>query len=177
MSMSRRSLLAVAGKLCFTLGLAKANSATAQPASKTLVARAAQAHEALMRGDIEHYRSLMTLGSDFTLMAPFGGAPSRGGRYTEEQWAAIGHFFRDGRDSTFELVHAYDSADLTVLAAIERSYVAVGNLPAQLWALRVTLVFRKEAAGWVLVHRHADPLAGGVSVAESAHLASRASAR
>lgn len=132
---------------------------------------ATRAHQALMRGDIATYRELVTLGTDFTLMSPFGGPPSRGGRYTEDEWAAIGRFFRGGRDSTLEPVQAYRSGNLVVLAAIERTHVAVGETPAQPWALRVTLVFRNDGQRWQLVHRHADPLAGGISVAQSASLA------
>jgi ketosteroid isomerase-like protein len=136
-----------------------------------LVARATQAHQVLMQGDIAQYRASMPLADDFTLMAPFGGPPTRDGRYTDEAWAAIGRFFRAGRDSTFELVRAYRSSELVCLAAIERSHVEVGGLPGQDWALRVTLVFRKDGERWLLVHRHADPLVGAISLTQSAALA------
>jgi hypothetical protein len=96
-----------------------------------LVARATQAHQVLMQGDIAQYRASMPLADDFTLMAPFGGPPTRDGRYTDEAWAAIGRFFRAGRDSTFELVRAYRSSELVCLVAIERSHVEVGGLPGR----------------------------------------------
>jgi hypothetical protein len=63
-----------------------------------------------------------------------------------------------------------------VLAVIERTHVAVGAVPAQPWALRVTLVFRRQNGQWPLAHRHADPLVEGISVEESAALARRAPA-
>jgi ketosteroid isomerase-like protein len=135
-----------------------------------LVDRAEQAHAALMRGNVARYRDLVETTGDFTLMSPFGGKPSRGATSNEE-WAAIGRFFKDGKDSTLELVQAYRSADLVVLAAIERTHVAVGAIPAQDWGLRVTLVFRKENGRWLLAHRHADALAGGISVEQAAALA------
>jgi ketosteroid isomerase-like protein len=135
-----------------------------------LVVRAEQAHAALMRGDVTRYRALIETTGDFTLMSPFGGKPSRGTKSSEE-WAAIGRFFKNGKDSTLELVQAYRSADMIVLAAIERTHVAVGAIPAQDWALRVTLVFRKENDQWLLAHRHADALAGGISVEQAAALA------
>jgi len=69
------------------------------------------------------------------------------------------------------LPRAYRSTDLIVVAAIERAHVEVANIPAQDWALRVTLVFRKEKGLWLLAHRHADALAGGISVEHAAALA------
>jgi hypothetical protein len=78
---------------------------------------------------------------------------------------------RDGRESTLEVVEAYRSTDMVVLAALQRTHVEVGGLPAQHWALRVTLVFRKDGDEWCQVHRHADPLAPGISVEQAAVLA------
>lgn len=136
-----------------------------------LVVRAAQAHGTLMRSDLTHYRSLISHTDDFTLMAPFGGRPTRGAELSSERWAAIGRFFKNGRDSTLELVQAYRSADIIVLAVIERTHVEVGGIPGQDWPLRVTLVFRKEKEQWLLAHRHADPLVSSISVEQAAALA------
>ena len=82
----------------------------------------------------------------------------------------MGRFFRNG---TFkqELVQSYASDDMVVLALIEQTNVEVGGLPAQDWSLRVTLVYRRQGADWQLVHRHADPLAPGVSLEMAAALA------
>ena len=179
MSPIRRSVLAAAGPaMACAAGLAASSTATTTRSDLAseqdvdeLVLRATQAHEALMRGDQRRYRALVPYADDFTLMTPFGGKPSRGGQLSDERWEQIGRFFRDGRDSTLELVQAYRSADLVVLAAIERTHVQVGDIPAQDWALRVTLVFRKDRGQWLLVHRHADALAGGISVAQAALLA------
>jgi ketosteroid isomerase-like protein len=135
-----------------------------------LVRLAEESNAALLRGDVRRYRALSPTSSDFTLMSPFGGVPSRGTNLNDENWAAIGRFFRNGR-LKLELVESYRSADLVVLAGIERAHVEVGELPAQDWSLRVTLVYRREAAGWSLVHRHADPLAPGISLQQAAALA------
>lgn len=180
---TRRSILAAAGP-----ALASAAGMTASPTSAAaqadvasdqeiadLVLRASQAHAALMRGDVARYRSLISPADDFTLMSPFGGKPSRGAELSNEQWAAIGRFFRNGRDSTLELVQSYRSADMVVLAVIERTHVEVGGLPGQDWGLRVTLVFRREKEQWLLAHRHADALAGGISVEQAAALGRGAS--
>lgn len=134
-----------------------------------LIQRSEKANSALMRGDIDSYLDLITLSDDFTLMSPFGGAPGRG-PYTRAQWDGIGKFFKNGMLKQ-ELVQAYGSADMVVLAIIEHGYGEVGGLPAQEWPLRVTLVYRRQGAEWQLVHRHADPLAKPIMLERSAALA------
>jgi hypothetical protein len=67
-------------------------------------------------------------------------------------------------------VQTYASADMIVLAVIEHANVEVGGMPAQDWALRVTLVYRREGAAWHLVHRHADSLAEDISLELAAAL-------
>ena len=103
-------------------------------------------------------------------MSPFGGVPTRGSDMTDESWKAVGQFFRNG---TFEqeVVQSYASADMVVLAIIERCHVEVGGLPTQEWPLRVTLVYRREGSEWQHAHRHADPLVKGVSLEQAAALA------
>jgi ketosteroid isomerase-like protein len=173
MSASRRSILAAAGG-----GLASLpHSAAAQPTSGAsavahLVQLSEDSNAALMAGDIDRYLGLISLTDDFTLMSPFGGEPSRGADYTDERMRAMGRFFRNGT-LKMQLVAAYGSPDLVVLALVERAHVEVGGLPAQDWALRVTLVYRRDGARWLLAHRHADPLVQGVSLEEAAALARR----
>ena len=100
-----------------------------------LIQRSAAANAALMRGDVDGYRALVPLTSDFTLMSPFGGAPTHGADMTGERWEAMGRFFRNGTLEQ-EVVQTYASADMIVLAVIERACVEVGGLPAQEWPLR-----------------------------------------
>ena len=135
-----------------------------------LIWRSAESNTALMRGDVRRYRELVKHTADFTLMSPFGGKPTRGSEMTNDRWEAMGRFFRNG---VFEqdIVQVYGSADMVVLALIERQTVEVGGLPAQSWPLRVTLVYRREGAEWRLAHRHADPLVGGISLDHAAALA------
>lgn len=134
-----------------------------------LIQRSETANAALLRGDIDTYLDLITISDDFTLMSPFGGEPGRA-PYTREQWEGIGKFFKNGTLRQ-ELVQAYGTADMVVLAVIEHGYGEVGGMPAQEWPLRVTLVYRRQGTKWLLVHRHADPLAKGVTVEQSASLA------
>ena len=92
----------------------------------------------------------------FTLMSPIGGAASRYADRSEVVRASA-RLFNGGECQLESLeVHAWDNT--VVLAVVERQRGLVGGLPEQDWSLRVTLVFRREADDWLLVHRHADPL-------------------
>ena len=135
---------------------------------QALVELSEQSNAALLRGDIERYNALIHLAADFTLMSPFGGETTR--VPSPERMQEIGKFFRHGVLEQ-ELVQAYGSRDMVVLAIIERARVEVGELPAQDWALRVTLVYRRDGEKWQLAHRHADPLVAGITVAQAAALA------
>jgi ketosteroid isomerase-like protein len=128
-----------------------------------------------MVGDVGRYRALIQTAEDFTLMAPFGGGPTQGAHLSNERWASVGRFFRNGKDSTVEPVQAYRCGDMVVLALIERTHAEVGGLEGQDWALRVTLIFRRERDRWLLVRRHADPLVEGISLKEAAAIARRRS--
>jgi ketosteroid isomerase-like protein len=135
-----------------------------------LIQRAAEAASAFMRGDIRRYLTLITHAHDYTLMAPFGGAPTRGFDASSERLEAMERYFQAG-EAHLELVQSYTSNDMVVLVAIERQHGKVGGLPDQDWSLRVTLVFRREGAEWRLVHRHADPLVHGLSLEQAAAIA------
>ena len=171
MHMAGRSVLTFA-----TLGLASAATAASAPRKgarlpadilSQLVRRNADGNAALMRGDSKTWARLLPLSADFTLMSPMG-RKSRG-PYTPERIDEIGRFFENG---TFDqqMVQSYTTADMVVLATIERAHVEVGGLPPQEWLLRVTVVFRRAGSEWELVHRHADPLVKGISVAHAAVL-------
>jgi ketosteroid isomerase-like protein len=122
-----------------------------------------------MRGDVDRYREIVEYAEDFTLFSPFGGQPTRG--VTPENFKRMGKFFRNGVFKQ-EVVSTYHVDDMVVLALIERPYVSVAGLPEQEWALRVTLVYRKDNGKWRLVHRHADPLVHGITHAHAAEHAS-----
>jgi len=147
----------------------KASDARSEAAADLLCLHA-EANEALINGRIDRYLELITHASDYTLMSPFGGAPSRDFADTPEHRAAMARFFKTGT-STIEPVSAYASGDLVVLVLIERQRVAIGDLPEQDWSLRVTQVYRRAGEGWQVVHRHADNLAKGISVEQAAALA------
>jgi ketosteroid isomerase-like protein len=135
-----------------------------------LTRRSAEGNAALVRGDIDGFLEQIVHAKDYMLIAPFGGAPTRGLDTSSESRAAMARFFKA---DTFhqEVVATYDSGDLVVLVTIERVRGEVGGLPEQDWALRVTQVYRREEREWRLVHRHADPLLKRISVEQAAALA------
>jgi ketosteroid isomerase-like protein len=135
-----------------------------------LVRRAAYANSAFMRGDMEGYLALIDHADDYTLMAPFGGTPTRGFDTSPERLAELARYFQAGT-SELEVVHTYASGDMVVLVVIERQRGEVGGLPEQDWSLRVTEVYRREGSGWRLAHRHADPLVHGISLEQAAAIA------
>jgi len=174
MSTSRRTILTAAGAGVAPSQLVgrdapAAGASSGDLAVEELVRASAEANAALMQGDIERYQELVRMSDDFTLMSPFGGTPSRAADYTPERMGAMGRFFRNGSFEQ-EVVEIYASPDMVVLALIERSNVEVGGLPAQDWALRVTLVYRRDGDDWRLAHRHADALAEGITLEQAAAL-------
>lgn len=176
MTDTRRSFLTTGGAFAAATGTVAcaaplpSSPHDAQRVLDGLIERSRDSNAALMRGDVAKHRSVVELTDDFLLFSPFGGAPTHGRDMTEAAWERMGRFFRNG---TFdqEVVAAYGAGDLAVLAVIERSNVEVGDIPAQDWALRVTLVYRREGSDWRLAHRHADPLVAGVAHATAAALA------
>lgn len=167
MPASRRSILTAAGAAVTAFDVA---AAPAHDSINELIKLSEESNAVLMRGDIDRYQALISLTDDFTIMAPFGGKPTRGVDFTSERMAAMGRFFKNGTLEQ-EVISTYSSPDMVVLALIERAHVEVGGLPSQLWALRVTLVYRKEGTTWRLAHRHADPLVAGISLEQAAALA------
>jgi hypothetical protein len=59
-----------------------------------LTRRTAEANTALIHGDIDGYLALIEHAKDYTLMAPFGGAPTRG--FDTSSRAAMARFFKSG---------------------------------------------------------------------------------
>ena len=135
-----------------------------------LVRRAADGNGAFMNGDITRWLALTRPAPDFSLMSPFGGWTATGFDASPERLAAMARTFTEATTS-LKVVATYRTADMVVLAVVERQHGVVGGLPPQDWSLRVTLVYRRTDADWELVHRHADPLVKGISLDQLAEIA------
>jgi ketosteroid isomerase-like protein len=134
-----------------------------------LVRRTEEATTAFMRGDMDRYLELTPHARGFTLMNPFGGPPARYDDRTESLRAAASYF--KAGEATLEVAEAHAWDDTVVLVMIERQHGEVGGLPDQDWPLRVTQLYRRDGDDWLLVHRHADPLAHDVGLERAAALA------
>jgi hypothetical protein len=82
-----------------------------------LIRRTAEAGSAYMRGDMRRYLALITHADDYTLMAPFGGPPTRGFDGSSERLAELERYFKAG-ESELELVQSYATRDMVVLVTI-----------------------------------------------------------
>ena len=129
-----------------------------------LVGRTEDAADAWMRGDMEQYLALIQHAPGFTLLAPFGGAPTKHENRGEEL-ATFASYFQGGA-ATLEHVETHAWGDTVVMVMIERQHGQVGDLPDQDWSLRVTQIYRRLGSDWLLVHRHADPLVKTIDLPE-----------
>ena len=113
---------------------------------------------AIICGDVEPFMALYSDGEDITIGNPFG--PFALGRErTRAAGSRAAGNYRDGEILGFDRVATLATDDLAVVVEVERCSVRLADAPepAQV-ALRVTSVYRREAGGWRLAHRHADPI-------------------
>jgi ketosteroid isomerase-like protein len=135
-----------------------------------LVAKVAEAADALIAGDIDRYLRFIHHAEDYTLLNPAGGPARRGFDDSPESRRAMARMFQSG-SAKLELIETYAAGNLVVLVTIERQRGVIGDLPEQDWSLRVTWVFRRTESVWELAHRHADPLVHAISPEQLAVLA------
>jgi hypothetical protein len=134
-----------------------------------LIDRVERSAVLFMRGEMDRYLELIHHAPGYTLTNPLGGAIRRYDDRTESVLEAAGYF--RGGDARLEVAEVHRLADAVVLVGIERQHGKVGDLPEQDWSLRVTMVFRREAEDWLLLHRHADFLVHPIELEQAAALA------
>ena len=115
------------------------------------------ATDRIMRGDAGGFKDLYSRSGDITLGNPFGGF-GQGSEGVFEQLDRAASYFSDGRATDFEQIARTAADELAYTVEIERVEVkVVGRTETSVFAARVTSVYRREADGWRLIHRHADP--------------------
>ena len=118
-----------------------------------------QAVREFAKGDPNPVKELFSHGEDVTLANPFGPAV-RGWEQVSEALDFASSRFREGDVTSFETLAKYVTSDLAATYEVERWQAKVGERDdVASFDLRVTSVYRRDEAGWKLVHRHADPIA------------------
>jgi ketosteroid isomerase-like protein len=111
----------------------------------------------LAQGRPAAFKALWSHAPDVSIYGAFGGITSGWDAVAPRlDWA--GRQFSEGTRSREE-ISCTVTDQLAYLAQTERiRYRIPGHAEETLLELRATLVFRREADGWRIVHRHADPL-------------------
>jgi ketosteroid isomerase-like protein len=133
------------------------------PEIATLLRQVAKGNDAFMNGDMKAWLAQTPHAPDFSLVSPFGGWTTGGFDAAPERLAAMSAYFTSA-STDLEVIATHASAEMIVLVVVERQRAVVGGLPEQDWSLRVTLVFRRVGTAWQLIHRHADPLVGRITL-------------
>ena len=117
-----------------------------------------QALDAFAKGDSASLHALYARGDDVTLANPFGPAV-RGWTQVGETMARAAANYREGEATGFEPMAKYATPELAYILEVERFRAKVGGGEELVpFALRVTTIFRRDDEGWMIVHRHADPI-------------------
>lgn len=111
-----------------------------------------------VNGRSERAKALFSKQHDVSLGNPFGPFV-RGWENAQATMDRAAAVYKDGEVVGFETVSAYSAGELACYVENERYRARIGGDPERsLVALRVTTVLRREAEGWKIVHRHADPI-------------------
>jgi ketosteroid isomerase-like protein len=123
---------------------------------ETILARQAEAEEAIVHGDAGPRMELWSRRHPVTLFGAGSGECKRGwdelGRIFE--WVAT--TFSEVTDFRFELELAHVSGDLAYTVGYERFTGSIDGRPPAPVNVRVTHVYRREDGEWKIVHRHGD---------------------
>ena len=125
---------------------------------EALIERSHQAWAAFMTGDPNPGLELFSREDDATIANPF--VPySRGWDEASATIAQGADHYRDGAADGFERIATYASADLVCILEIERYRAKIdGSDEVVPFSLRVSTLIRREADGWRICFRHADPI-------------------
>jgi ketosteroid isomerase-like protein len=116
------------------------------------------AHEAMMAGDSGPWMALLSPGDDVVLLGAFGGIV-RDREALAARFDRTAQAYGGGERLSVERLATWVGADLACTVEVERheGVRLAGHAPTTT-VYRVTHLFRREADGWKVVLRHADPL-------------------
>ena len=158
------NVLKVAAIAIITLFLLQTRVASAADADKSrtsaefeaMLERVDAAQLELQNGKAAAFKALWSHADDITLSGGFGGTVEKGWDAINRRLDWVATQFSGGRH-THERVTANTSGDLGYVVQLEHLRF---NNPADGKEMsrdyRVTMIFRREADGWRLIHRQAD---------------------
>jgi ketosteroid isomerase-like protein len=116
---------------------------------------------AYVRGDAGPLGRIVTHAAPATFFAP-GGGVEKGALQVYSRYETDAARFSEG-ESELEILHMGTGDGLAYWVGIQHASVRMEpGAPPVGMNLRVTELFRRQGTEWKLVHRHADPLEGGV---------------
>lgn len=117
-----------------------------------------QALEPYVKGDSRPVTEFFSRREDVTLANPLG-PPRRGPAAVDEAIAAGAANLTNGSVRHVEEVSRYSTPELGYVVQLERTQARLpGSQDMTPFALRVTMIFRREGDTWKVAHRHADPI-------------------
>ncbi|MGR2752115.1 nuclear transport factor 2 family protein [Agromyces arachidis] len=114
------------------------------------------AERALHDGDPEPRRALWSRTEPVSVLGAWRNAI--GLRETDELFDFLGRSMSDCRRFEIEVLAFDVNGDAAHTVAFEHTAVSVDGVPRS-YTLRVTQVYRREAGGWRVAHRHGDTAA------------------
>jgi ketosteroid isomerase-like protein len=128
------------------------------PAFEAFLGAVDQAQIQLQNGQPSAFKALWSQRDDVTLAGGFGGPIAKGWQQISTRLDAVGKQFSGGRHRATRIA-ANAGTDLGYVVQMEHiDYRVPGETTDSSRDYRVTMIFRREAAGWRIVHRQADTL-------------------
>src|SRR5918998_1013985 len=117
-----------------------------------------QASGEFLKGNPEPVKKLWSHKEDVSLANPYG-PPVRGWDEVAKTTEHAASLRRDGQFLGYEIVSKYATSELAYVVQIERAKAKIGaSDEIAPYAVRSTMIFRREEGEWKVVHRHADPI-------------------
>ena len=117
---------------------------------------AAQHH--YVNGNPRPVHAVFSRRDDVTLCNPVG-PPCRGPENVDRAAAEPSSHFSDGQVSGIDEISRFVTDELGYVVRVERGESHIDGSSAPIaYALRATMIFRREGDTWKVAHRHADPI-------------------
>ena len=135
---------------------AQAQKPNTSPEFESFLTKVDAAQLELQNGKSDAFKALWSRSDQTTLSGGFGGTVEKGWKAIDARLDWVGRQFSNGTNK-IERVVAMSNGDLGYVVQLEHIRFHVpGKLEESSRDYRVTMVFRREKAGWRILHRQAD---------------------